>query len=382
METRKRAICTWRTIVAMAAFATAFGLLAQTAAAASQWAFAPNSPWNTPAAQRGTVSGDNPYASLFLSYDDSLVLGGGPAGSDSHDHDYAKPTYFASPGDPCRPIHVRHADWAHGNIQYQGECVPVPSGVQAAGGSDGHLEVISADRTRGWAMWRCNQGGDGGAPCSEANVLAGGYDAANVSVWDFGGVGVAECCGNATGRGSGTPLYPTVLTAADAVTGFQHALGITVPHVSSSFIYPAAKSDGSCGCPLKYGMLFILRPDFPENGSVGRGNVIRALKTYGAVGVDQGASFEIDTEGDYAPGARAAFSAAGISRNVLGDVRPSDMRYVATAGGPAPTALRRPARSSKRARAAMASRKCRHHRKRCRASTSRHPIALAVGKLA
>ena len=233
--------------------------------------------------------------------------------SSSHDHDYAKPIFQAAAGDPCRTVKVRNPDWAFGNVEYFGECVPVPRGVQAAAGSDGHLEVVSADGTKSWAMWRCKQGSDSGAPCTEANVLGNRYEVANMAVWDRTGLGVADCCRNATGRGSGTPLYPTVLSASDAKNGFQHALGIIVPRVASTWLYPAAKSDGSCGCAIKYGMLFVLRADYPETGSVGRVNVIRALKTYGAYVVDQGASFEIDTEGDYAPGAREDFVAAGIA---------------------------------------------------------------------
>ena len=162
-----------------------------------------SSPWNVPAAQKGTITQGNPYASLFTSYDPGLVLGGGPAGSSSHDHGYAKPIFQASPGDPCRTVLVRNPDWAFGNVEYFGECVPVPRGVQAATGSDGHLEVVSADGTKSWAMWRCKQGSDSGTPCSEANVLAGRYQVANMAVWDRTGLGVADCCRNATGKARG-----------------------------------------------------------------------------------------------------------------------------------------------------------------------------------
>ena len=89
-------------------------------------------------------------------------------------------------------------------------------------------------------------------------------------------------------------------------------------------------------------MLFVLRPDFPETGSIGRLNVIRALKTYGAYIVDQGASFEIDTEGDYAAGARENFTAAGIARTALNDIRPADLRYVSTGTVPVPTPVPAP----------------------------------------
>ena len=76
-----------------------------------------------------------------------------------------------------------------GNVEYHGECVPVPAGTAAAAGTDGHLMIVSADRTRAWAFWRCKMGSDSGAPCNEANVLAGRLRAANMAVWDLTGDG-------------------------------------------------------------------------------------------------------------------------------------------------------------------------------------------------
>jgi hypothetical protein len=85
------------------------------------------------------------------------------------------------------------------------------------------------------------------------------------------------------------------------LTASSMRLGVTVPHVASSYIYPpATKSDGSSG-PLEYGMRFVLRQTSRRRVLVGRVNVIKALKTYGMFVVDQGASFEIDSTGDQSP---------------------------------------------------------------------------------
>ena len=375
MEAGKRTAGLCRHAVAVAAFAAVFGVLAQ-AASAAPWAFSPSSPWNTPAAQRGPISSNNPYASLFTSYDPGLVLGGGPAGSDSHDRDYAKPTYFAEPrrslpdGPPCAIPTGRTA-----TSDITAECGAGPAG--RAGRR--RLGRPSRDHLRGsharLAMWRCKQGSDSGARAPRPMSWRA---ATTPPTWRCGtSAGRASRSAVATPReGSGTPLYPTVLTAADALAGFQHALGITVPSVSSSYVYPAVKSDGSCGCEIKYGMLFVLRRDFPENDR-SAGDVIQALKTYGAYIVDQGASFEIDTEGDYAPGAKQG-SPRRASRNVVSDIRPGDLRYVAQ-GGPIPAAARPPARSARR-RAPLPSRRCVKHRRRCRASTSRSPMRRRGGQ--
>src|SRR3954454_15374852 len=131
-------------------------------------AFQSTSIWNIPAAAKGQITSGNPYPGEFTSYHSTMDISGIPP-----DIKYAKPTFTAKPGDPCRPVDVRHADWAFGNVEYHGECVPVPAGAAAAAGTDGHLLIISADHTRAWVFWRCKMGSDSGPPCTEANVLAG-----------------------------------------------------------------------------------------------------------------------------------------------------------------------------------------------------------------
>lgn len=288
-------------------------------------AFADSSIWNTPA-QR-TNAQQNPWPGSFTSYDPGLVLGGGPGGSSSHDSAYRKALFWASPGDPCLPLVQNEPTWvaASSGVKVT-TCIPVPHGVKAAEGSDGHLSVVSVDRTIQWQMWRCVVNG---SPCSESNVLAAGhYQSTDGSQWNLTGSGTQNCCGSAGGRGSGTPIITTTLTPQDARDGVNHALGITVPSVASSYIYPpAVKSDGHSG-PLEYGQLFVLRADFPETGSVGRVNVIRGLKQYGMYVVDQGASFEIDTVGDSEPGDFQAWKDVGIDRTALNDIRPTDLRFV------------------------------------------------------
>jgi hypothetical protein len=151
-------------------------------------------------------------------------LGGGPAGSSSHDAAFSKPIYFAQPGDPCVPVIESEPSWVSGSSGVKiHDCMPVPHGLKAATGSDGHVEVVTADRRWQFQLWRCVIGG---SPCTEANVLAAGhYQAVDGSQWDLLGPGVQVCCGSAGGRGSGTPIITTTLTAQDALDGFEHAVG-------------------------------------------------------------------------------------------------------------------------------------------------------------
>jgi hypothetical protein len=258
---------------------------ATSAPAAPAWrAFAPSSPWNVPAAPQ-SIAARNPYASQFAgSPRFTMKLSGTP-----DNPRYSSPIFFAQPGDPVASVKVGQPGWApRGNTKWNGQPIPVPAGVTPASGSDGHLTVVSADRSTAWEFWRCTAAGPGG------------YTTEVIVQWDLTGPGYASVRDDNSARGSGTPLISTTLRADEALNGVNHALGITVPSVSSGYIYPpASHSDGNGGGNrIKYGMRFVLRPDYaPRAGSgIGERNVIQALKTFGAYVVDQGADFEMDAD--------------------------------------------------------------------------------------
>ena len=212
-------------------------------AGAAVWRpFSATSPWNIPAAQKGSITSSNPYGSQFTSYTSSLELSGV-----APDNQWAKPIFFAKAGDP----EYRWTDtngWPKGDIRYGGEPIPMPAGAKQATGSDGHLTIVTADRRYAYDMWR-------------ANVSTRSAEA--IVRFDLAGSGVPGVqTSNTSARGSGTPIIPTTIRAEEAVSGIEHALGLTVPRVASSYIWPATHSDGSSGS-IKYGMLFVLRADFP-----------------------------------------------------------------------------------------------------------------------
>jgi hypothetical protein len=258
---------------------------ASIAPAAAPWrAFSPSSPWNVPAAP-GSIAPTNPYASQFAdSSGFTMKLSGTP-----DNPKYSSPIYFAQGGDPVAPVTVGGAATSpRGSTGWNGKPIPVPAGVTPASGSDGHLVVVSADRHTAWEFWRCTAAGPSG------------YTAEVVVQWDLTGPGYATEGNSNSARGSGTPLISTTLRADEALNGINHALGITVPSVSHDYVFPpATHSDGDLGSDaIKYGMLFVLRPDYPvpAGASVGVRNVIQALKTYGAYVIDQGSDFEMDAD--------------------------------------------------------------------------------------
>jgi hypothetical protein len=284
-NTRVRLARTTARIATLSALSGLALATASVAPAAPPWrAFAPNSIWNVPAAPQ-SIAPNNPYADKFAgSAGFTMKLSGTP-----NNPRYSSPIYFAKPGDAFAPISVGQPGWApKGNIKWNGQPIPVPAGVTPASGSDGHLTVVSADRRTGWEFWRATAAG------------SSGYTTEVVVQWDLTGQGYSDQPDDNSARGSGTPLIATTLRADEALHGINHALGITVPSVSNDYVYPpATHADGNGGAnAIKYGMLFVLRPDYPVPGGapVGVRNVIQALKTYGAYVVDQGADFEMDAD--------------------------------------------------------------------------------------
>jgi hypothetical protein len=309
-------------VVVGAAFAA---LAAVPAPAGAAWrAFAPSSPWNVPAALKGSIAPANPFAPQFTSYSSTLEISGV-----APDNEWSKPVFFAQPGDPAYPWTDQNG-WAEGDIRYQGEPIPLPAGAHEATGSDGHLTIVTADRRYAYDMWR-------------ADVAS--RTAETIVRFDLTGTGVpGNRDGNTSARGSGAPVIPTSVRAEEALTGIDHALGLTVPSVSAEYVFPATHTDGDMGPnAVKYGMLFVLRPDFPvpAGAGVGERNIITALKTYGAYVVDQGSTMGIDADSTHAD----LWAKAGMLGRAAMPIHAGDWRLVnvgaASAAAPPPVRRRK-----------------------------------------
>jgi hypothetical protein len=291
-------------------------------AQAGGWrAFAPTSPWNLPAAQKGGISASNPFASQFTSYSPELEISG-----IAPDYSYGKPIFFAQAGDPAY-VWTNENGWGQGDIRYQGEPIPTPAAAKEATGSDGHLTIVTPDRRYAYDMWRAD---------------AAGHSAAAIVRFDLAGDGVpGDRDQNTSARGSGAPILPTTIRAEEAVGGIDHALGLTVPSVAGDYLFPATHSDGDLGPEsVKYGMLFVLRPDFPlsAGASVGERNIIAALKTYGAYVVDQGSTMGLDADTTHPE----LWTQAGMYGDASMPIHAGDWRLVSgTANAASPPSPRR-----------------------------------------
>ncbi len=308
-----------RVLAALAALVAAIvvGVAAPVAAPAAPVfrAFSATSPWNVPAAP-DSIASSNPFSGQFTSYSSQLEISGLPG-----DAAYASPVFFASPGDPSTSNVDLTTDWSptH-NLKWDHKPIPIPAGAYPAPGSDGHMTIVSADGTKDWEFWRATK------------VSGSGITTAVILQWDLTGPGYSSNRDENSARGSGTPLISTSLRAEEALNGITHAIGITVPSVAHDYIYPVAThSDGDAGSgAVKYGMRFVLRPDYPApgNASIGERNIIAALKTYGAYVIDQGASFELDADSTH-PG---IWAQTGLNPGSL-SIRGSDMRPARAAVG-------------------------------------------------
>jgi parallel beta-helix repeat protein len=272
--------------------------------------FRDDSPWNVPANQKGVPTDDNPYADQFNSLSSEVGVSGIPNGGASGTA-YAKPIFFAEPGDP-EYVWSTVNTWVQGDIRYQGEPIPLPEGAMEASGSDGHLTIVTADRRYAYDMWR--------ADVATKSAYA-------IVRFDLTGEGVpSDRTNNTSARGSGVPIIPSTIRAREALNGIRHAIGITVRDASSDYIYPATHSDGDLGPDaIKYGMLFVLRADYPvpADAGVGERNVIQALKTYGAYVVDRGSSLELDADSTHPED----WAQTGLRYDTL-DIRPEDFRLI------------------------------------------------------
>ena len=297
----------WCAVVTVAAV-TAVGFAAPPADAIFR-AFSSSSPWNQTAVP---TDDSNPWAGQFSDRPAVPMLVSGTPDTPT----YSAPVFFAQRGDPTAPVFVTQRDWLpDGDTEWDGRPIPVPSGVRPAPGEDGHLTVVSADRRTAWDFFGCTVAG------------TGGYVTRVVVQWNLTGPGYSRQDPETSARGSGAPLISTSLRAEEALKGFQHALGISVPRVSSDYVHPATHSDGKQGPDaLKYGTRFVLRRDYPVAANAGPGviNVIYALKLYGVFVVDQGADFEIDA--DFTHG--SLWQQAGISSKsfdfTAADFRPAE----------------------------------------------------------
>ena len=253
-------------------------------ASAAAWrAFAPSSPWNVPAAQKGGLAPSNPFASQFTSYSSSLEISGV-----APDNKWGKPIFFAKPGDP----EYRWTDqngWAKGDIRYQGEPIPMPAGAHEATGSDGHLTIVTADRRYEYDMWRADVSKRAADTIVRFDLTGAGVPADRRRQHLRAGLGHAAHPDHDPGRGGAHRDRPRARADRSERRRQLRLPGDPLgrrPRGQRGQVRDAVRAAAG----------------LPGVGRAGLGerNIIAALKTYGAYVVDQGASMGIDADSTHA----------------------------------------------------------------------------------
>jgi hypothetical protein len=303
------------------------------------------SPWNQVAntvqmltsTQLDTITPNDSNAS------GSVILSGTPEVSPN----CGIPVYQAELGDPVASVSGLVAGSQPDDTwRYDGNGVPVPPGTTPEDCSNRHLSIINRQRTGSYDFWKASS-------VSNSNITA--YVVAQITGLDSG-TGYSATPENSA-QASGVPLVDTAIRPEEFYYGIRHAIGLTVPDdidgcdvplvagdcPSGHSVYevPASHTDGgNRPGELHYGQRLVLRSDFPEAGSVGRVNLIRALKTFGGFITNRdGFDLEVDAASPNDPG--GFYSLAGVQHNTLscstcGYQRPvfSDFRLVTSTKSP------------------------------------------------
>ncbi|TXS89885.1 hypothetical protein FV139_19355 [Parahaliea maris] len=229
--------------------------------------FSDQSPWNTPLVQAPDTDRHG-WSRLDL-------------GEDAHVHinsnSWSIPFYLAGAEVPERPIYIR-------KLQAY-VMAPVPEGALPAEGTDGHLTVMSADRTTIHEFFRFEQPG-------QANI----YRRVEAA-----GLGVAEQAGRHIGtRAYGGSAVGGLLRQWELEQGVaRHALAVALSlnFLKSGYVAPATSEDDNSeanyGGSIPMGALLALPPELEVEALLEQPLAILIAKTlqrYGGYVVDSGGS--------------------------------------------------------------------------------------------
>jgi hypothetical protein len=117
--------------------------------------YAASSPFNAPVGGASTDARSAQLVAAALQWGAPSSVVVGTAGTSG---DFGHPVYWAQPGDPAYTLHATES-W--GRAPIEGMRIPVPAAARPAGGSDGHLTVVTPD---GWEydLWQAHAPPAGG----------------------------------------------------------------------------------------------------------------------------------------------------------------------------------------------------------------------------
>ncbi len=177
------------------------------------------------------------------------------AGTAETTEDWSHPTFYAKPSDP---LYTLHATESWGENELNGMQIQIPEAARPAGGSDGHLTVITPN---GWEydFWKAQappKGGGtftfawGGRTRIDGNGLGSGGTASG-----FGNLaGMIRAPELAAGKINHALFMTVKCTSPDTSFGY----GTIASAKTSSYVYPA--TSGGSACPTD-------EPNLPPMGA-------------------------------------------------------------------------------------------------------------------
>jgi hypothetical protein len=164
---------------------------------------------------------------------------------------------------------------------------PIPANALVEGGpqadGDRHVLVVDPATCTDYELYDAHRNADGSWSAGSGAVFNLRSDALRPSGWT-------------SADAAGLPILPGLARYAEAATGtIDHALRITVPKSSDTFVWPARHEAGDSGANLPpMGLRVRLKAsvDISHLPSQARA-VAQALKTYGAIVADNGSAWYV-----------------------------------------------------------------------------------------
>ncbi|MBS1882600.1 MAG: hypothetical protein JSS97_06545 [Actinobacteria bacterium] len=209
---------------------------ATTPAAGSSQLFSPSSFWNR------QLSPSAPLVPQSATYVQELVRQVAQTGSWINTNEYSTPVYVVGPGQPTSKVTIVPENGAPVDPRQQASlmAVPIPANASPAKGSDRHLVVWQPSTNSMWEFWELrNVGGQWTTDSS------GAMDNVSTSVGYFNSEswpGAQKWWG---ATATSLPLLGGLIRIGELQAGtINHALALAIPDTSSSYVWPAQRSDG------------------------------------------------------------------------------------------------------------------------------------------
>jgi Big-like domain-containing protein/calcineurin-like phosphoesterase family protein len=287
--------------------------------------YSASSPWNTPI---GSAPAIHPNSDFYVSSMTPTLT--------SDPTQYTYPVYYADASSVSYPVKLSGrfsnvtTETSLQNLTAPTVSVPIPPDAVPAVGSDGQVVVVKRDTGDEWGFWQLHKDTSG-------NWLATNGYHYNVNFSGVPPTGFGS-------RGGGIPYLAGLVRPCEIAQGhIDHALAFAYDYPTSSFIFPATKSDGkgTLSNDMPEGARLQLDPSLTaaQLGAFGITGpaltIARALQTYGMYITDNSGREKLIVEYEGTAHWSGLITASTVSAIPLSMLRWVDQGSGGGGGGPA-----------------------------------------------